>query len=66
MAQRLADVMFVSTYLGYEHDWTASALEPYAAEMARLLGWPPERARVEIALVLRIREGSPWPAEARS
>jgi len=54
MAQRLADFLFVSTYLGYGHSWDASALRPYADAMANLLGWDPGRSDQEIALALEI------------
>jgi glycerol-3-phosphate dehydrogenase len=37
MAQSLADVMFVSTYWGYERKWTPENLEPFEKEMARVL-----------------------------
>jgi glycerol-3-phosphate dehydrogenase len=38
MAQSLADVMFVSTYWGYERVWTRENLAPFEQETARLLG----------------------------
>ena len=41
MAQSLADVMFVSTYWGYERNWTHETLLPFAEEM----GPPPEMGR---------------------
>ncbi len=53
MAQRLADFLYVSTYLGYEKRWTAESLEPFAAQMGRLLGWDARRTAEEIALALR-------------
>jgi len=37
MAQSLADVMFVSTYWGYERVWTRENLTPFEEEMARQL-----------------------------
>jgi glycerol-3-phosphate dehydrogenase len=52
MAQRLPDLMFVSTYWGYEERWTTESLEPYAAEMAKPLGWNAVRMRQEIELCI--------------
>lgn len=54
MAQRLADFVFVSTYIGYEQRWNEDSLRPYAAGIGRLLGWNRQRIDEEIALVLRI------------
>jgi glycerol-3-phosphate dehydrogenase len=39
MAETLADVMFVSTYWGYELRWTRETLTPFAAEIGRRLVW---------------------------
>jgi len=50
MAQRLPDLMFVSTYWGYEVRWTKDKLVPYAAEMGKRLGWDADRMRQEIDL----------------
>jgi glycerol-3-phosphate dehydrogenase len=36
MAQNLADVMFVSTYWGYERKWASENLAPFEQEIARL------------------------------
>ncbi len=52
MARRLADVMFVSTYWGYEQQWNRERLEPYAREMGRRLGWDERRGAEEIERVL--------------
>jgi glycerol-3-phosphate dehydrogenase len=49
MAQTLADLMFVSTYWGYERKWTRDKLSPFAREMARHLGWDAGRAEQEIS-----------------
>jgi glycerol-3-phosphate dehydrogenase len=54
MAQRLPDVMFISTYWGHERTWTAEDLMPIACQMARLLGWDERRVREEIDLTLEI------------
>ncbi|HZL56407.1 MAG TPA: glycerol-3-phosphate dehydrogenase/oxidase [Bryobacteraceae bacterium] len=50
-AQRLADVLFVSTYWGYERVMTAEWLEPLAREMGALLGWDESRIQLEIGSV---------------
>lgn len=47
MARRLADLLFVCTYWGYERRWSADALRPIASEMGRHLGWSPERIEQE-------------------
>ncbi len=52
MAQRLADLLFVSTYWGYSRRWDAPSLEPYAREMGRRLGWDRRREGEEIEAVL--------------
>jgi len=62
MALRLADLLFVSTYWGYERAWTAPGLSPYAAAMGALLGWDDEKTRSEIDDVLN-RLSIPEPAE---
>jgi glycerol-3-phosphate dehydrogenase len=49
MARSLADLMFVSTYRGYERKWTRDTLTPFATEMGRLLGWDRDRAERECA-----------------
>jgi glycerol-3-phosphate dehydrogenase len=49
MAQSLADLMFVSTYWGYERKWTRESIMPFAAEMARHLGWDGQRKEQEIS-----------------
>lgn len=59
MAQRLADLLFVSTYLGYERRWDRDSLEPYAAAMGRLLKWDAARLEEEIALTLRLAGRGP-------
>ncbi len=52
MAQRLSDLLLVSTYLGYEQKWSCDALAPCAREMGRLLGWSPGRIDEEMERVL--------------
>jgi len=49
MAQGFADLMFVSTYWGYERKWTRENVAPFAAEMARHLGWDAVRTEQEIS-----------------
>lgn len=56
MVERLADLLFVSTYWGYERRWDALALRPLAGAMAARLGWDEARLESEIALVLRLLE----------
>jgi glycerol-3-phosphate dehydrogenase len=50
MAQRLQDLMLVSTYWGYEARWTKDTLAPYATEMGERLGWDADKMRQEIEL----------------
>jgi glycerol-3-phosphate dehydrogenase len=52
MAESLADLMFVSTYLGYERRWTRENVAPFAEEMRRRLGWNDARTENEISLLL--------------
>jgi glycerol-3-phosphate dehydrogenase len=53
MALHLSDLMFVSTYWGYERAWTADSLAPVAAAMGALAGWDNDRNRWEIDDVLK-------------
>jgi glycerol-3-phosphate dehydrogenase len=57
MARRLADLLFVSTYWGYEAPWTEKLLAPIATEMGARLGWDTDRTRQEIELALKIMGG---------
>jgi hypothetical protein len=57
MARRLADVLFVSTYWGYERRWDRAMLAPLAREMALTLGWTDEQLSAEVDLVLRLTGG---------
>ena len=50
-AQRLAYLMFVSTYWGYRQKWTTATLAPFSREMGRLLGWDDECRQQEVDLV---------------
>ncbi len=52
MACRLSDLMFVSTYWGYEHRWTPATLAPYAREMGGHLGWDQSTIESEIEFVI--------------
>ncbi len=56
MSQRLSDLLFVSTYWGYEQEWTRESLAPLAEGMGRLLGWDHRRCQEEIDLVSCQRE----------
>lgn len=49
---RLSDLMFISTYWGYEQRWTAELLEPYANELARHLNWTKQQIQAELADML--------------
>lgn len=48
MAFHLSDVLFCSTYLGYEKKWDAASLEPYAYLMGSWMGWDSARQAKEI------------------
>ncbi|MBI3682437.1 MAG: glycerol-3-phosphate dehydrogenase/oxidase [Acidobacteria bacterium] len=56
MALRLTDVLYVSTYLGYERRWNAESLEHYARLMGSWLGWDSGREAREILLALQVTE----------
>jgi glycerol-3-phosphate dehydrogenase len=47
MAERLTDVLLVSTTWGYEGRWTFEQLLPYASVLARHHAWDEERTRAE-------------------
>jgi glycerol-3-phosphate dehydrogenase len=51
MAQTLRDLLYVSTYWGYEKSWTPNALRPFAAVMGERLGWSAAKVEREIASV---------------
>ncbi|MDQ6699514.1 MAG: glycerol-3-phosphate dehydrogenase/oxidase [Acidobacteriota bacterium] len=48
MAQHLSDILYVSTYWGYERLWTREELQPIARRMGSLLNWSEERIQQEI------------------
>lgn len=48
MAQSLRDLLYISTYWGYERTWTRNSLRPYAAVMAERLGWSAAKLEREI------------------
>jgi len=54
MAQRLADLLFVSTYWGYEQEWSEDRLRLLAGYIAGITGWGAARIEEEIGLVLRL------------
>lgn len=54
MAQKLADVLFVSTYWGWERSWTDAQLELFARELGRHLCWPENQYAAEIRLVRKL------------
>jgi len=51
--EHLPDLLFVSTYWGYERTWTETLLRPYAKELGAHLGWDEHRVAEEIELVLQ-------------
>ncbi|MBZ5592719.1 MAG: glycerol-3-phosphate dehydrogenase/oxidase [Acidobacteriia bacterium] len=52
MAETLADLMFVSTYWGYELRWTRETLTPIAEELGRRLAWDSSRISAQISAFL--------------
>jgi glycerol-3-phosphate dehydrogenase len=52
MAETLADVMFVSTYWGYELRWTRETLTPLAEEMGRRLNWTAAKISEQLSAFL--------------
>ena len=54
MAQRLADLLFVSTYWGYEQQWSEERLKRLATYVATMTGWDAARIDEEIGLVRRL------------
>ena len=62
MEQRLRDYFFVSTYLGYERQWSAESLRPYADALAAKRDWSDARIREEIRDLAEISPGNAEPA----
>ena len=54
MAESLADLLYVSTYWGYEWRWTRESLMPYATEMGRRLRWDEQKVVQNLELAGRI------------
>jgi glycerol-3-phosphate dehydrogenase len=54
--QRLTDLMFISTYWGYEKRWTSALLEPYARELGRHLHWSEAAISDEIDAMLAMSD----------
>ncbi len=54
MARRLTDLLFVSTYWGYERRWCEEDLAWVASAMAAELDWSQARIAEEIALVRKL------------
>ena len=52
MAETLADLMFVSTYWGYELRWTRETLTPLAEEMGRHLNWTTAKISEQLSAFL--------------
>lgn len=59
MAQRLSDVLYVSTYWGYERSWTKEDLLPFALEMGRRFDWTENRISEEIRRTLDVSAPPP-------
>jgi glycerol-3-phosphate dehydrogenase len=51
MAQRLTDILFLSTYWGYERRWSDDELRAMAETMGKLLGWSADRVDAEVSEV---------------
>jgi glycerol-3-phosphate dehydrogenase len=54
MACRLYDLLFVSTYWGYEKRWDAASLTPLAREMGKHLHWQEAAVQSEVESVLSV------------
>jgi len=63
MAQRLPDVLYVSTYWGYQRHWEPEDLARVARRLGCHLGWDEARVAQEAELALRI--GSAAAADTR-
>ena len=48
LEQHLADVLYVSTYLGYEERWDRDAFLRFANDLAPKFGWDSERVEAEV------------------
>ena len=53
MAVKLADILLVSTYIGYERKWDMAQLEPYAYLVGSWFGWDSARQHEEAMDVLQ-------------
>jgi glycerol-3-phosphate dehydrogenase len=51
-AERLPDLLHVSTYWGYERQWDRESLRPVAEQMAGHLGWSAERLEDELTRIV--------------
>jgi glycerol-3-phosphate dehydrogenase len=56
MVERLADLLFVSTYWGYERPWQRHELRRLAGWMGTRLGWDEARQEAEVNLVEQLLE----------
>lgn len=54
MALKLSDVLYVSSYAGYEQAWDAASLEVHAHLMGAWLGWDSARQAREIMQALEV------------
>jgi glycerol-3-phosphate dehydrogenase len=53
MAVTLADILLVSTYIGYDRQWDMTQLEPYAYLVGSWMGWDSARQHEEALGVLQ-------------
>ena len=52
MEHHLADYLYVSTYLGYEQQWTSELLLPLTQALGQKRGWSEARMRAEVDAVI--------------
>jgi glycerol-3-phosphate dehydrogenase len=62
MEQHVSDYLFVSTYIGYERNWDALALMPYAQALGNKRGWNDARINDEVSEFVAARPLRPWSA----
>ena len=55
MEQHLPDVLYVSTYRGYEQTWDRDSLFAVACEIAPKLGWDQSRVQAEVEACYQLR-----------
>lgn len=50
--ERLTDLMYVSTYWGYERRWNTDLLQPFARELGKHLAWNDSQQKAEVERML--------------